>query len=883
MAYILSLNDRRARDPRQVGAKAAHLAQALAWGFQVPLGYALTLEAYRLGMEAAGLGEYLQRRQVSPEEGARIRQQLLAAPLPPPVRQALLEAWHAMGRQPLAVRSSADVEDLEGASFAGQYDSFLGIHTEEGLEEAVRKVWASFWGERALTYRQARKVSGAGRGMGVLLQPLTPARTSGVTFTLNPLTVKETEVLIEAVWGLGEGVVSGRISPDRFVYDWARGEVVRQEVADKALEAIPIFGEGIVYREVPKERRTRPVLTPREIRRLIHWVLALQEQVGRPLDVEWILVGDEFFLIQWRPQTGMRFDRIEGQWTAANFREVMPGTVSFLSASLSLYHDYGRALTEFFDRIGLRRPGDPGLYRVGRLFYGHAYWDVGLVKRFASRVPGYKERAFDETVGIEPTYEGEGQVTPFTPGTVLRALPILRRLNQAYRTYWKEAQAYCERFRQEETALYRPLNPAELDDEALRGWTRRMVELHWETNQVAMTTSFLAAQAQDDAQVALEKANRRLERRGERPISLGLLLAGLGEVATARPLQELARLAARFREDQAVREAVERTTDPEDLWAWIRREHRALAAALEEFLEAYGHFSAVDEDLSVPRWREDPSFVIATFRQLLLDSDAPDPEAHLKALARQREAEERRLFGVLRPWERPGMRTTLERVRRYTWWREETREVLARTYAHNRKVFLEQARRWARKGILPEADLFFWLSREEVLGLLDGMVDVQEAVRKARLRRRIARLYRRFTPPPTLGRGSHPEAPATGVRRFQGIPCGAGVGEGEARVIRTLEEAGKMEEGCVLVAPYTNPGWTPLFQLAAGVVMEEGGLLSHGAVVAREFGIPTVLGIRGATRQIRDGERVRVDGLRGIVEVEGGEGGPHPAPPRGEA
>lgn len=276
--------------------------------------------------------------------------------------------------------------------------------------------------------------------------------------------------MIEAVWGLGEPLVSGEAVPDRYVVNPYDRQVLQRQLADQSTMRIVAAGGGTEEVPVPIARRDRPILDNGQLLELAELGYRVQALYGCPQDVEWALADGHFFVLQARPLATLQFDPELGQWTSANHREVLPGFASPLSISLSLEQEYGRALAAMFHdlKMGEAPPGTIW----GRPFFGRPYWNVGVVKQFAARVPGFKERTFDATVGIDPTYEGDGLTTPWTPRTVLRALPVLFALQRRYETCWREAAAFAERFRREEEPRLAQVDPVTLSDDQLARWVR---------------------------------------------------------------------------------------------------------------------------------------------------------------------------------------------------------------------------------------------------------------------------------------------------------------------------------------------------------------------------------------------------------------------------
>ncbi|MCL6580030.1 MAG: hypothetical protein K6U08_00205 [Firmicutes bacterium] len=883
---VVALDELGPADLSSAGGKACRLAELRRAGVRVPDAVVVLAGAFQEHLEAAGLDG-------AARDAAELRQGVVATPLPEALARTILEALRKRGLHPegpLVVRSSAAREDGADRSAAGVLTSVCGVRGEKEVLRAVRACWASLWGERAQAYWSGGGSDGdVAPAMGVLIQQAVPCEASGVLFTMNPLTGREEEMLVEVAPGPGGGVVSGLVSPDRYVLGFWDGEVRSARPAPGGQG--PVVGEQVLVLLAETGRR-------------------VQEVFGRPQDIEFGVVDGRVHVFQARPITAWSFAADTGEWTSANFREVMPGFASTLGQSLSLHHDFARAQEELFRRLGLWRPEDEGTVWA-RTFFGHAYWNVGATKRVAARIPGFCERSFDRTVGIEPLYEGDGRVTPWTPATVLQAVPVLLALGRQYRRVPEEARTFLAWFDAEEPT-WDLVDPEALDDDALAARVTWGLDLHSRTNRWALLVSLLSTQAQEDFHRTLAALERKVPE--ELRPSEARLLTGLDGMATARPLHDLWDLACRLEGVPGFRAAL-RVRSPAELAAGLgelARDGPAAAAWREvlAWLARYRHMANVDEDLSVPRWSEDPAVPLAVLRSYVLGGAGPgeSPAAQLERQRRVREEEAAKARELGRRWWRWGLDPLWGRrfegqyalVKKFCWWREETRVYLSRARYHCRRALVEQGRRWAEAGRLDRPEDIFWLELQEVLGLVRGEADFGEVAERARRRASVARLFRDFPVPPNIlpgpfgpdglplrrtGRGEAgtppgdggglpggPErasgGPAEEGRVLQGVGCSAGRVTAPCRVVTRLEEAASLRSGEILVARYANPGWVPLFHLAAGLVLEEGGLLSHCAVVAREYGLPAVVQLKEATRILRDGDVVTLDGDFGTVTVD---------------
>jgi phosphohistidine swiveling domain-containing protein len=713
--------------------------------------------------------------------------------------------------------------------------------------------------------------------MGIVVQQQVAAQVAGVLFTLNPLTGREEEMMIESAWGLGEAVVSGRVNPDTYVIDIDEEKITKRDIASQPMMYAVKESGGIKEVELASDEAARTSLSDAQLLELADLGVRVQKLYGYPQDIEWAMMDGQFVILQTRPMTSFSFDPQMAQWTSGNHREVLPGFPSPLSISLSLRHEYGAALSEVFraNKMGESKPGT----EWGRMFFGRPYWNLSEVKRYAAMVPGFKERIFDATVGIEPIYEGDGLVTHWTPYTIARALPMLIALKKTYRDYWREAERYRERFLNEIEPELDSVDPSTMEDEELGRWVRRVFDVHWDTNLVAMSVSFISTQAQDDFEPIMRSLDFDLP--PEQRIVEGDLITGLTGVRTAQPSMELWQLSRHALENPVVADTV-KNVPPAQMADRLQEtpEGRVFWQEVAEFIRRNRYMSPADEDLSLPRWDEEPTFPLATLQAYARSDESTNPGRQLEIQREIRDRTEARAVALLsRGWRRVwpfthrAFRRQLDIVRRYVWWREEMRVIAARAFYHTRRFAKWLGKRWADQGLLERPEHIFLLYRQHIWKGLEGRLDPAEVKRFITQYLRMKECYRNFDPPTIIGRGVRLE---TGWERplgspeqaiFRGVPCSSGRVEGKARVVHSLEEAHELQRGEILIAPYTNPAWTPLFNLAAGIVIQEGGLLSHGAVVAREYGIPAVVRVEGAVQTFHTGQRLRLDGTAGTVEI----------------
>lgn len=901
-----------------VGGKALNLGKLTAAGFRVPRGFCLTTVAYRKAAPAEldALAARLDAARPGPsnddetdngepgdgepgdggsrpgqpgrpglarpgpdlgELARQAREMIVTAPIPADVDAALRGAYAALGsRATVAVRSSATAEDLPFASFAGQQDSFLNISGADAVVESVRRCWASLWTERAVAYRAANGISHREVGLAVVVQDLISATSAGVLFTANPVTGTRTETVIDASAGPGQAVVSGSVNPDHFVVDTATGRILFRSPEGTAV-------------------RRRPSLDDARIGELTALGDTVQRLFGAPQDVEWVIdAAGRIWVTQSRPITTL-YPLPEP--AAAETFGTEPGSSAETRVYLcgTLLQGLTRPLTpmglsvlgSMRNRNGMWQYVNPGLRMFVDLTpavhnkYGRRYLlrilpladgRSGAVfpallddPRFSVRErPPRRSRPAAAQGGPAPRKPGKIGAAAHTAarmaglGLTVRLLPSLVRAAVRPSAELRRAFDYGNRL-QSELVLPEPATTFGRLDHAQRILENTVDGLILATLPGPSVGYLMLAGA------------RRLLRGIAAPRELEAVLRGLPNNVTTEMDLELWQLAVTIGAHAASRE-VFLAHGPRELAALYQAGSLPAVAqtGLHGFLDRYGHRAVAEIDLGMPRWSEKPDHILGMISNYL---HVEDPEqAPDRQFARAEEHAEARIRDLV---ERTGARSRLRarlvefclrRTRQLSGLRELPKFYIVLALAEMRRQLNAIGIELARSGAIAAADDVYFLEFDEVrVGLrgadLKGIVAGRRRIYDVELRRRrIPRLL--------LSDGTDVEAavmaksPASGA--LAGTPASAGTATGTVRVI--LDPVGAhLEPGEILVAPSTDPGWTPLFMTAGALVMEMGGVISHGAVVAREYGIPAVVGVPDATTRLRTGETVTVDGSAGTV------------------
>jgi phosphohistidine swiveling domain-containing protein len=808
-------------DLELAGGKGANLSELMRAGFPVPDGFIVSTEAYAMVVEDAGLADVITAGLAARDDGATIRAAFENVTMPDGLAGAIIAAYADLGHGPVAVRSSATAEDLAGAAFAGQQDTYLNVMGDAAVLGAVRRCWGSLWTERAIAYRRRQQIESANLRIAVVVQRMVDAEFAGVMFTANPVTGMRDEVVVDATPGLGEAVVSGLVTPDHYVLD-SQGEVREHTRGEREVVLRSAAGGGITHET---EAGTRPAILPELV---LTELAALGRSVaahfGTPQDVEWAYAAGRIWLVQARPMTAL---------------PPPPLKLSRAQRKIGLQLlDYMSVRPYPLDMTAWIKPG------------------IGLmVERMLSEIAGIRVdiiQAFPERDGVvERLVPPKPRPTKATPIALARIPGRIRRYDPAR---WTEDVRY-QQFEQASSKL------AALDPRTL-SWA----ELFHMVRRTLVATDLITDLRVDylpRAGYDLLRLRVALSMLGLREL-FGLLIVG-GRTRTEDANRALEGLASQVRTDPALRDAFDQL-DPPTLRARIDEDPQfaGFRSALDDFLAEYGQRETVSPlVMSAPTWSDDPALPLEVIK-VLVEERPQTPATRPSAEAERRLLDHRLLRS---PRRRAVVLHLVEAARTAVTFREDSHFYATWAIPILRRTLLEAGRRLAAAGVLPKAEDVFHLRLAELEALTepDGVTAVEadrvRSVAAARAARRAE-----LAGVPMIAAANLLEPAAAGKDALvSGVPASGGRATGPARVIREPAEFGTMRSGDVLVCPYTNPAWTPLFQRAVAVVVDSGGVGSHAAIVAREYGIPAVMGTGSATRILTDGQRITVDGDSGRV------------------
>ncbi|WP_246011400.1 rifamycin-inactivating phosphotransferase [Nocardia mexicana] len=862
---MLSLGEVGRTHVADVGGKGANLGELMRVdGVAVPDGFCVTTDAFARTLAAAPsiedlLGE-LARLEPDDRAGigvlsAQMRCAVTELVIPEDVAAEIVGAHARLGAEgAYAVRSSATAEDLPTASFAGQQDTYLNIVGSAAILEHVGRCWGSLFTERAVTYRLRNGFGHKAIRMAVVVQRMVFPRAAGIMVTADPVTSDRTVVSIDAGFGLGEALVSGLVNAD--VYRVRDGSVTGRTIGTKKLSVESAPAGGTQVREIAPEHRDEPVLTDAEVLRLARLGRRIEAHFGAPQDIEWCLDGDAVRIVQSRPITTLfpipeTADEDNRVYVSVGHQQMMTDAMKPL----------GISLWQLTSRAPMRAAG-------GRLF-------VDVTKMLSS--PG-SAAGLAEALGKSDPLIGDALRTVIDRGFV-RQVPeqdsVAAPAAAAPAPIETDPGIVTELIAESEAsfaALQRDIRGA--SGPALLDFVQADIR---ELQRVLFTPRGLQViTAAVDASFWLN--DRLQEWLGEKNAADALTQSVPGNVTSEMGLAllDVADAIRPHPEAVAYLEQVERAGPTGNGFLEELAECPGgpeARAAIEGFLDTYGMRCAGEIDITRPRWSESPATLVPTILGNIRNFRPGAGRQRFEDGLRDAERTKAQLLHRLRALpdgERKAAETErmIDRVRTFSGYREYPKYRMVSRYFVYKRALLEEAGRLVRAGVLREPEDIFYLTFDELREVANTHRANAELIDE---RKEAFRAYRALTPPRVLT--SDGEA-LTGAYRREDLPAdalpgmavSAGTIEGRARVVSDLARA-DLETGDILVTAYTDPSWTPLFVAINGLVTEVGGVMTHGAVIAREYGLPAVVGVEHATELIRDGDRIRVNGADGYVEI----------------
>ena len=859
--YVLGFEEIDRTQVAVVGGKGAHLGElSRIEGIRVPAGFCVTTDAFeRIMVDAQSMDDRLDRlarlepdaREAIRALSAEIRRTLEGVALPDDLAAEITRPLARLGEQAAyAVRSSATAEDLPTASFAGQQDSYLNVVGRAAILQHVSRCWASLFSERAVTYRLRNGFDHRNVRMAVVVQQMVFPQAAGILFTADPVTSNRKVASVEASFGLGEALVSGLVNPD--VYQVRDGEIVAKAVATKQLGIQASPAGGTHEQAIEPQRQQQPALTDAQVLELAQLGRRIEAHFETPQDIEWCLVDDGFQIVQSRPITTLfpipaADDRENHVYISVGHQQMMTDPMKPLGLSFwqmttprpmseaggRLFVDVTRGLASPASRAGL-------LEVVGR----------------SDPLLGDALETILERDGFIPSLPDEGPAGPTAggPSEPIEADPAI--VTELIR----HSQASIAALKRE---IRTKSGTALLDFILTDMQELRRLLFDPQSHQVFMTAMEATWWLNDQLETWLGEKNAAdtLAQSVPHNVTSEMGLALMDVADAIRPHPDVVAFLENAEDERFLDELPRLAGGPQ------------ARNAIQAYLDQYGMRCAGEIDITRPRWSERPITLVPMILGNIKNFEPGAGERRFEQGRQEAWKKEQELLervGALPDGERKAdeVKRMIDRVRTFIGYREYPKYGMVSRYFIYKQALLEEAQRLVQAHVLRDREDIFYLRFEEFHDVVRTNDVDYELIRQ---REDAFRSYRALTPPRVLT--SDGECIAGAYRRddvpagaLLGLPVSAGTVEGRARVILDMAEA-DLDPGDILVTAYTDPSWTPVFVAIKGLVTEVGGLMTHGAVIAREYGLPAVVGVEHATRLIRDGQRIRVHGTEGYVEI----------------
>ncbi|AIS31866.1 PEP/pyruvate-binding domain-containing protein [Methanobacterium formicicum] len=888
--YVVDLQEED-RAIEKIGGKALNLCKMSSTGFKVPYAFVVSVDAYDYFIKKeleSEISQILNSIDFNSEKSiargcSSIKDIITSGTLPTNLREEIQQKIEDLPPGYYAVRSSAVAEDLPDASFAGQLDSFLNTARENILERVV-DCWASYWNDRAVKYRHDSSIGHldtelAAAGIAVVVQRMVNADISGVMFTANPVNGSN-DIVIESTWGLGEAIVSGIVSPDSFVLG-REGNLLEKNIQSKDQGYFLKNGENRLI-PIPEDKQKKSSLNTEILKKLLAKGVELEEFFGVPQDIEWALECGEkeaqIYILQSRPVTTLTGEGDDILWTRAY------GDEYWADATTPLFYDVmGKMLTDYVNHEGARIMGYKEITdtELLKLHKSRVYFNSWVLEKAFSYYPKFARS--QELLNYFPLEDQKriSQYPSILHKTLLSQILIAIRdpdgmMHRTDKAYRKWAQGFINK-----CSSFDETNLKKLTDQELLTLYMDIEQSgikHYQLIRYGMVSHSIATNLMvknwlvkwlDDVDGSLYAG----------------LISGLDDNKTVEMNISLSDLAQILRKDQDLLQKINviddlgslSNSDVEDLIS----SNPSFKKEFHQFITDYGHRSNTREIL-YPRWREDQAYVLSVIK-LLSSSDLDLRKKELESREHRFKTEKEVLMRIKKV--RGGFLkaklffTVLKLAQTYLTFRENQRFYLDHLLFRQRLMLLDFGRRLKEKGVLDAGEDVFFIYEKELFQFfsidnpgVQGSVTSQ-LVDDSQLRDEILERKREFyryqwsLPPKFLKNGIEFDDTVTeyDASAVYGAAASPGIFQGVARVVESIEGLSHLEDGEILITSNTDPAWTAVFSKIGGLVTETGGILSHGAVISREYRIPAVTAVKGATKIFKTGERLIVDGNDGVV------------------
>jgi phosphoenolpyruvate synthase/pyruvate phosphate dikinase len=868
-SYVLGFQDIDNTKLMVVGGKGANLGElSKIEGIRVPDGFCISTEAFkRIIGETSSINELLGKLQLLKMEdrdkigelSGEMRRVIEGIAIPEDINEEITCHLSIFGENnAYAVRSSATAEDLPTASFAGQQDTYLNIIGKEAILKHISKCWASLFTERAVTYRIQNGFDHRKVHMAVVVQKMVFPQAAGILFTADPVTSNRKVLSIDASFGLGEALVSGLVNAD--IYKVRNGKIINKKISTKKLAIYVLKDGGTKEQEIPPEQQNRQVLTDEQILRLTRMGRKIEEHFGCPQDIEWCLADDTFYIVQNRPITTLYPIPKAGE-TQENHVYVSVGHQQMMTDPMK---PLGLSFFLLTTNAPMRKAG-------GRLF-------VDVTHMLAS--PDNREILLD-TMGQHDPLIKDALMTIIERGDFIKTLPNDKKELTPIKSNRGMSWGFLSQFENDPTIVSNLIKSSQTSIEELKQniQTKSGADLFdFILEDIQQLKKILFdPKSSDVINVAIYASSwineKMKEWLGEKNVADTLSRSVPNNITSEMGL-ELLDVADVIRPYPEVIDYLQHVKDDNFLEKIVKFDGgQEIRDAIYAYLNKYGMRCSGEIDITKPRWSEKPITLVPMILNNIKNFELNASQRIFKQGRQEALKKEQELFDRLRqlPDGKQKAKETkrmIDIMRNFAGFREYPKYGMINRYFVYKQALLKEAEQLVQANVIHEKEDIYYLTFEEF----------HEVVRTKKLdyqiislRKNEYKLYEKLTPPRVItsdgeiiaGKYKRENLPTDAI---VGLPVSSGVIDGRARVILNMEDA-DLEDGDILVTSFTDPSWTPLFVSIKGLVTEVGGLMTHGAVIAREYGLPAVVGVENATKLIKDGERIRVHGREGYVEI----------------
>ena len=864
-----------------VGRKSLNLSKMMQEGIQVPDGFVVTTFAYKNFIDTLDLPNELPQEQKNLEKFCtEIQSKIMSKTLPEKIVDKINSLYEEYDGQSLAVRSSAIDEDTESKSFAGQYDTFLGINSKEELCHAILKCWASAWNYNVFSYHLKNDTEFGPGNIAVIVQKMVNAKSSGVIFTQSPFADHKGAMLIDAGWGLGESIVSGKTFTDSYIVEKTNDDIINKTIRYKNIAYILQEDGTAKYTALENSLRNKQVLTDSEIVEIGKIAQKILQLFQKEQDIEWAHDKDKFYILQARDITTLpKEEKPENYdptikeedilWTIVDAGEAFIGDFTTLGASY-YRHMRDTVLGEFWHGLGLKFIDDPKKY--GRFFHGRLYVNAShLAWLFAQTILAQDQQVtlyhFSEGLDLSDYKNPYGQSPvrgwQYFLSNIYYFKTMLKIFTIAKSRSDKEVERRFQDFDRFFKLDLKKLSLQELDKE-LKSINKYLLSAGNHYMPFWLGQSVMFDILQDLCTAWLDDKDHSIPKK---------IKAGMSDLKTLDFVVEIWKLSKEVKQSEILTEIMQNNKSDKIMDKIANNpDTKEFHEKVSEFLRIHGVRGKQEVNLSEPRWLDKPGYIFESIKKYMTLDDSYDLIKELESSNRDGQKVRDELLKSV-PWlKRKILSWVINTYIRFGKQREKTRQGYIRVMWQTRTIVYEAARRLVKIGILKDISEAAYITFHDVIKYLEGKDPKEIFVRTKIEANRREYLFNKSLPePPICFIGDWDPLKTTiqtGTKVLQGLGTSPGKVTGKARVIENLEEQiNEFQKDEILVAHFSDATWTPLFSLAAGIVVNIGATLSHSSIVAREFEIPAVVNTLRATRIIKTGDQLIVDGDTGKVYI----------------